>query len=239
MTAPYKDWTVQPHGPLNPIGENMLTVVGSIHMPLGEFPRRMTVVRLSDGRLIIYSAIALEEEQMAELEAFGTPAYLIVPSERHRLDAPAYKERYPDLAVLAPSGARAKVAEVVPVDAEGADFGDPGVTWVEVPGTKGTEAALEVKGSDGLTLVVNEIVGAIHHAGGVRGWLLKLMGFAGDEPHVPAPVKMAFSKGRADLAAQMIAWADRPDLKRIVMSHGDVIAKDASGVLRKLAAELS
>ncbi|WP_091738190.1 hypothetical protein [Phenylobacterium immobile] len=238
MTAPYKDWTVQPHGPLDPIGEDMLTVVGTIRMPLGEFPRRMTIVRLGDGRLIIYSAIALEEEQMAELEAFGTPTFLVVPSERHRLDAPAFKDRYPDLFVLAPSGARATVGEVVPVDAETADFGDS-VKWVEVPGTNGTEAALEVKSSDGLTLVVNEIVGAIHHAGGVRGWLLRLMGFAGDEPHVPAPVKVAFSKGRADLAAQMVAWAERPDLKRIVMSHGDIIAEDPAGVLRKLAIELS
>ena len=170
MTAPYKDWTVQPHGPLDPIGEDMLTVVGTIHMPLGEFPRRMTIVRLGDGRLIVYSAIALDEERMAKIEAFGRPAFLIVPSERHRLDAPAYKARYPDLTVLAPSGARAKVQEVVPVDAETADFGDE-VTWVEVPGTNGTEAALEVKGRDGLTLVVNEIVGAIHHAGGLRGWL--------------------------------------------------------------------
>lgn len=238
MTAPYKDWTVQPHGPLDPIGEDMLTVVGTIHMPLGEFPRRMTIVRLGDGRLIVYSAIALDEERMAKIEAFGRPAFLIVPSERHRLDAPAYKARYPDLTVLAPSGARAKVQEVVPVDAETADFGDE-VTWVEVPGTNGTEAALEVKGRDGLTLVVNEIVGAIHHAGGLRGWLLKLMGFAGEEPHVPAPVKLAFAKGRADLAAQMLAWADRPDLQRIVMSHGDIIAEDPAGVLKKLAAELS
>ena len=73
----------------------------------------MTVVRLADGKLVIHNGIALEPAAMAELEAWGTPAYLIVPSPGHRLDAPAYKKRYPSLRVLTPKNARKKVEEVV------------------------------------------------------------------------------------------------------------------------------
>src|SRR6185369_15653592 len=86
MTQPFKEWTVLPHGKLSQIDDNILTVVGQIHMPLMDLPRRMTVVRLADSRLVVFSAIALDEDEMAAIEAHGHPAYLIVPSDKHRLD---------------------------------------------------------------------------------------------------------------------------------------------------------
>jgi hypothetical protein len=238
MSAPFKTWTILPHGQLTPVGDNILTLVGEIHMPIGDFPRRMTVVRLKDGRLVIFSAIALDEGEMARIEAFGTPAFLIVPCDRHRLDAPIFKQRYPALQVITPAGGRAKVEEVVPVDATSADFGDPAVRLVDVSGTAAHEAALEVEGPDGLTLIVNEIIGNIHGAKGLRGWLLGVMGFAGEEPQAPLSDKLQFAKGRAQLAAQFRTWADRPDLKRIIVSHGDIIESDPQGVLRRLAETL-
>ena len=68
MTEPFQQWTVLPHGKMVQIDENILTVVGEIHMPLMDLPRRMTVVRLSDASLVIFSAIALDEEEMSALE---------------------------------------------------------------------------------------------------------------------------------------------------------------------------
>jgi hypothetical protein len=61
MAKPNMEWKVLPHGALNRIGSNLITVTGQLHMPLGDYPRRMTVVRLDDGRLVLYSAIALDE----------------------------------------------------------------------------------------------------------------------------------------------------------------------------------
>jgi hypothetical protein len=239
MTAPFKSWTVLPHSDLITVDSNMLTVVGEIHMPLGDFPRRMTVVRLADERLVIYSAVSLDLDEMAQLEAFGTPAFLVVPSERHRLDAPSWKERYPTLVVIAASGVRDKVAEVVPVDASRIDFGDPKVRLIEVPGTENHELALEVESAGGTSLVVNEIIGDIHGVHGLKGWLLKKMGFAGDTPTVPAGPKIQFGNNLEDLADQFRRWAEIPDLKRILVSHGDIIENDPKGVLIRLADSLS
>src|SRR5262245_46429539 len=104
MTAPFKTWTVLPHGELTTVNARILTVVGDIKMPLVHFPRRMTIVKLADGRAVIFSAVALAEPQMERLEAFGAPAFMVVPSERHRLDAGAFKARYPSIQVVAPSG---------------------------------------------------------------------------------------------------------------------------------------
>jgi hypothetical protein len=56
----FNEWTVLPHGRLTRLDDNLLSVTGTLHMPpMGEVERRMTLVRLSDGRLVVYSAIAL------------------------------------------------------------------------------------------------------------------------------------------------------------------------------------
>src|SRR6185436_12028248 len=111
--TPFEQWTVLPHGKLTAIDPDVLTVTGDIDMPLTEFQRRMTIVRLASGRLVVFSAIALDEGEMKEIESFGRPAFLIVPNDHHRLDAKVWKERYPNIKVVAPAGAREKVEEVV------------------------------------------------------------------------------------------------------------------------------
>src|SRR5215467_2508300 len=77
MTKPHEQWHVLPHGELVEIDDGIWTVVGHIRMPLMDLPRRMTVVRLADSRLVVWSAIALDETEMARLEGFGRPAFLI------------------------------------------------------------------------------------------------------------------------------------------------------------------
>jgi hypothetical protein len=234
MTAPFKEWTVLPHGKLTRIDERILSVVGELKMPLMKLPRRMTVVRLQSGDLVIFSAIALQEPDMAELEAFGRPAFLVVPSVRHRLDAPGYQRRFPNLTVVAPQAGTEKISEVVRVDTSAPAFGDPTVRYVEIA----ADSALEVEGADGLTIIVNDLIGDIHDQRGLGGWLLEVMGFAGDDPHVPAPVKLALGKHKSEVAQQFRRWAERPDLRRIIVSHGDTIEGDPRGALRKLAASI-
>jgi hypothetical protein len=208
-------------------------------MPLGKFKRRMTVARLEDSRLVVFSAIALDEAEMHGLENYGTPTFLIVPNDKHRLDAKIWKDRYPAIQVIAPVGARENVEKVVTVDATHGDFGDPTVTLVVVPGTAEREFALEVRRADGTTLVVNDIIGNIRDASGFGGWMLRMMGFAGKEPHVPLPVKFALVSDKAALARQLRQWAELPELKRVLVSHGTPIEDDPKAALRKLARSLA
>jgi hypothetical protein len=70
-------------------------VDGEIQMPPGPLPRRMTPSWLADGGLVIFSAIALKETAMQQVEALGQPRYLIVPNAFHRQDAAVWKSRYP------------------------------------------------------------------------------------------------------------------------------------------------
>ena len=232
------DWKVLPHGKLSEIDEGMLTVEGELTMPLGKFPRRMTVIRLGDSRLVVWSAISLDAQQMARLEAFGRPAILIVPNALHRLDAKAWKHRYPDMLVVAPKGALAKVENMVGVDTSTPDFGDPNVQFMSVAGTRERESALVVQTRNGTTLVLNDLVGNMRKASGIGGWLLGLAGFAGEAPRVPRVVKLKLVADANALRTQLLRWADIASLKRILVSHGDPIEANPQQALRQLAGSL-
>jgi hypothetical protein len=238
MPKPFTEWKVLPHGKLTAIEDDILTVVGDIPMPVGDMKRRMTVVRLRGGRLVIFSAVALDEEEMHALEGFGEPAFLIVPNDHHRLDSKIWKDRYPAMQVITPQGAREEVEKAVHVDATSADFGDPDIALITVPGTREHEAALEVRRPNGTTLVLNDVVGNMRNISGFGGWLLRMMGFAGDKPRVPFLIKLAMIHDKAALAVQLRRWAELPALKRILVSHGSAIEDDPRGALRELAVSL-
>ena len=228
-------WTVLPHGRLTEIDDGIWTVTGQVDMPLAHLQRRMTVVRLQDGDLVIFSAIALDEPQMQRLEATGRPAYLVIPGDHHRTDAKIWKDRYPDLKVISPSGARKAAEAAVHVDATDVDFQDDDVKFVTVQGLAGHEAALVVRRASGTTLIVNDLIGNMP---GGSGFVLRLMGFAGDAPHIPGPVKWGL-KDKATLRDQLLSWADEPGLTRIVMSHGEPLEAAPGDELRRLAQTLS
>lgn len=238
MPAISTQWTVLPHGPLVNIADNIMTVEGDLRMPIGTSHRRMTIVRMIDGRLIIWSAIALDEPQMKNIERFGRPAFLVVPNAHHRMDAAIWKARYPGLRVIAPEGAKQAAAEVVPVDLTGGEFVDPDVHFITVPGTKAREAALEINNPNGVTLVLSDLIANVRDAHGFSGLMFRLFGFAGDKPQVPLTSRMMLIDDKKAVAAQMLRWAEIANLRRIIVSHGEIIADDPRGVLRRLAAQL-
>jgi hypothetical protein len=239
MTKSFEEWKVLPHGKLTQVDENILTVTGDLHMPLADIPRRMTVIRLADQRLVIFSAISLDEEQMHELEAYGKPSFLVVPNDHHRLDAKAWKERFPSLQVVAPEGARKKVEEVIRVDSTAPQWEDTNVQFVTVPGTRARESALLVRTRNGTTLVLNDVVGNMPGESGFGGWFLRKMGFAGNEPHIPRPVKLLMVDDQAALRQQLLQWSEIDSLRCILVSHGLPIEHHPRETLRDLAASLA
>lgn len=238
MPKIHERWTVLPHGPLTAVDDGILSVTGQIPMPLVNLQRRMTVVRLADGGSVIYSAIALDEAQMARIEALGAPHYMIVPGDAHRLDAKIFKQRYPALQVIAPEGARKRVEEAVAVDATSADFGDAAVSLQTAAGTGGHEAALLVRRADGDTLILNDLIANLRRQDGFEGWLLHMMGFGGDAPEIPTVTKLLMLEHKESVRRQLQEWAANPNLRRILVSHGEPIENPA-GVLQSLADTLA
>lgn len=238
MTKFNEEWTVGPHGDVENIADGVLSVPGEIVMPLGRFPRRMTVVRLEDGTTAIWSAIALAEPDMAKIEALGEPAFLIVPNPGHRTDIRIYKDRYPDLTVITPPGAKDLVEEAVPVDATNDVLGDSEVQFVVVAGSDDMESALVLRRGGRAILITNDIIGHVTHPHGLGANVMaRLFDYGVHEPSVPRTVRR-FIKDPKALAGQMRSWADLPGLDLIIVSHVDPIRDDPAGCLRRLADDL-
>jgi hypothetical protein len=233
-------WVVQPHGPLTQIAEGVWTAEGSITMPLGRFPRRMTVVELAKGGLAVWSPVPLGEAEMARLDALGKVAFLIVPNAGHRLDLGAWKKRYPEARVVAPADARKAVDEAARVEVTtDRALGDPTVRLTIVPGMKADEFAMTVSRKDGTTLVLNDVLASVHRPKGLGANIMaRLFGFGVKRPQVSRLVRKRYVADPKAVAAQLRAWAELPDLKRVIVSHVDVIEVEPRGRLLRAADDL-
>jgi hypothetical protein len=237
MAKANTSWDVLPHLPIEKLEPNLWRVQGSLRgMAL---KRVMTLVRLDDGRIVVHSAIALEDEAMAEIEAWGKPAVLLVPNGYHRLDAPAWVERYPDLEVMCPSGARPRVEAVVRVDGDYGDL-DAGKTLkIEtLDGIAAAEGVLTVRSPSGTTLVFNDAVFNMPHGRGLAGWFFRYVTASTGGPRVPRLFRWFVVKDRAAFGAHLERLADTPGLIRIIVSHHRMITDRPSETLREVAAEL-
>lgn len=235
MPKPFNTWTVLPHAPIESIDDDILCVEGL----LGKFPRRMTILRISGHRLIIHSGIALDEAEMARIERFGKPTFYIAPSALHRMDVKPWKRRYPELVIVCPPAARSRVEEQVKVDTVAPNFGDPAVLYMPVAGTAQREGALIATSAQGTTLVLNDIFFNVRKQPGIVGFIFGLLGVTGAEPKAPKLVLRKLADDKSALRAQFEQWANLPDLKRIILSHGAIIEKDPRATLRRIAASLS
>ncbi len=231
---------MRPHGPLQKLTENLWHVQGTL--PGMSLRRNMAIARLTDGRLVINSAIALEESLMAELEAWGKPSYLVIPNRYHRLDLPAYKRRYPGLVVLVPRGARPTVERVQRADGTFEDFpSNEAVILSPLQGIGDQEGVMSVESEDGVTLILGDAVFDLEMKKDLLGRLfLTLMG-AAPGPRVHRLFKLMVVKDRALLRRELERLAETLRLKRLIVAHEKVTvgAAAAAGALRQAATYLA
>jgi len=228
-------WNVLEHGLLRELAENVWWVDGAV--PRMSLRRCMTVARMSDGGLAIHNGVTLNDEGMARLLGLGNPAFLVVPSGLHRLDAPAYKKRFPSLRVFAPRGARDKVAEVVPVDGTYDDFPNDALVSLEhLDGVNEVEGVMRVQSRDGVMLVLNDMVFNMDRKRDVLGFLFTTVMGSAPGPRVSRLAKLALVKDKKALRANLEQLAATPDLVRLVVAHEKIAnGADAPAALRKAA----
>jgi hypothetical protein len=202
------EWRVLAHDPIEKLEDNLWRVEGAIDgMPLR---RVMTIAKRSDGKLVIHNAIALEEGAMNDIEAFGEPAYLVVPNGYHRIDAPRFKARYPSIRVVCPKGARAKVAKVVPVDLDYSSYpADADVTLEPLAGVGDAEGIMMIRSSNRVTLVFNDMLFNMPHLPGAQGFIMKHVFGSSGGPKVPRVARLFIMKDKAAFRHRL---ASRDDL---------------------------
>jgi hypothetical protein len=220
-------WNVLPHGPIERLAENLWWVQGTLSgMSL---KRVMTIARLPDGRLVIHNGIALDQAAMQQIEGWGTPAFLLVPSGYHRLDAAAYKQRYANLRVLAPRGSRARVEKVVPVDGSYEDFpATDGVRLEALHGVNDTEGAMVVRSSDGVSIVLNDAVFNMDRKRDLLGFLFTTLLGSAPGPRVSRLAKLMLIKDKRALKQDLARFAELPDVQRLIVAHEKVASGPAA-----------
>jgi hypothetical protein len=236
MAKSNKEWATLEHGPLIQLQENLWHVEGTLpHMSIG---RRMCIAKLTDGRLVLHSPVALEEEAMAALDALGPVGYILVPSGFHRMDGPRFKERYPEATLLCPRGALARVKKVVSVDGTYDDFpSDDSVRLRHLEGMKAAEGVLVVSAGAETTLVFNDAFFNLAHGKGMGGFMMRVMGSSGG-PKVTRIMRLLAIKDKKAVAADLASLAETRNLVRLIPGHGDPVLEQAPQVLRQVAANL-
>lgn len=239
MAQPRDGWNVLEHGGIERLAERLWRVEGALpHMSLR---RVMTVVKRQNGGVVVHSGIALSEPLMAEIEAWGRPEVLLVPGPYHRMDAAAYKRRYPDLRVYAPRGCRAEVEHVVRVDGSYDDFpGDDVLQVLTVPGTAEREGGMLVRNADGVTVVLNDVVMNMDRRKDVLGFLFTTVLGSAPGPRVSRLSKLVLVKDRAAFRAELLRLSALPDLARLMVSHDKVTTgrAEARAALERAASYL-
>ena len=235
MAKAHTIWKVLPHGPIEKLSPTCWRVQGA----LPPVNRVMTIGKRADGTLVVHNGIALGDAEMAQIDTWGKVSTIVVPNGYHRLDAKVFKDRYPDAKVIAPSGARAKVAQVVPVDGTYADgAADPSVELVHLDGTKEREGAMIVRAPGDTTVVLNDAVFNMPHGKGVTGFVLRRLTQSSGGPTVSRISRWLVVADKPAFRAHLERLAELPDLRRVIVSHYETITEDPAGTLRRVAAAL-
>ncbi|WP_315790244.1 hypothetical protein [Fischerella sp. JS2] len=233
---------VLPHGSIEELAQNLWHVTGIF--PAAVVPREMVLYKLPDSTLLIHSAIALNQQAMAQLESLGTPRIMIVPNRIHRFDASLYKQRYPELLVVCPAAAKEYVEEVVPVNGIAEEILPKyGIICHQPLGLRPQELAYELPLPTGKALVFTDILfnlteSYLQQYPPNNRWILRWLGASGYFG-ITALGKRFFMTDKNAYRHWLEALADNiQDLQVICVAHGEPITVDCSERLREAAARL-
>jgi hypothetical protein len=115
-------------------------------------------------------------------------------------------------------------------------FEDEAVQFVVANGMRDAEGALMVHRPTGTTLIINDLISNVRHPKGLGANVMaRLFGFGVKRPQMAREVRYLFVGDKRALAEQLRAWARTPNLRRIIVSHGEIVDRSPAEVLRSVA----
>jgi hypothetical protein len=208
-----------------------------IHYAGCDFNARMSVVRVGESRLMLHSPCEIDAATKKVISGLGEVAYIVAPGSYHYFHIPSAQAAFPDADTYICPGVERKRPDI---DFDWFLADQPPQAWantldqVLVRGNKYIwEVAFFHKASRTLLLV--DLIENITDQTPNTNWLLKLWWKAvfhmWNNPK-PAP---EYQLGWKDKAAarqslqRILDW----DFDRIVLSHGDLIDKEAKATARE------
>ncbi len=219
------------HGGPVQLADNVWQVTGSLKIPV---PRNMTIVRVSQGGLVLYSVVAMNEGGMSELEALGRPQLLVIPHRRHQMDAPFYAARYSELRIVAPEPAR---VHDVAVHGGLDELRAVGIESFVLPGNDHEDVVMDIPFGDGRALCVCESLGNVKTSG-MMSLLFRVLGPPGGSFGVARAVRVREIPDRSRLRDWLRRQAQRTDLRALLFGHGTPIITQVSAALERAATQI-
>lgn len=212
-------------GPLRQLAPNLWVAERSFKNGPFEVGARMTVIRLRDGGLFLHSAVELDRELRAALDALGPVRAVVAPNRHHHLFAADYPTGYPEARLYAAPG----LAEKRPDLKFAAELGDEAPdAWradVEQHLFRGAPFLNEVVFFHPATrtLLLTDLAFNIpvHGTRGATRLFMRAVGAEGRfGPHRLA--RWFFLRDRA-AARESVRCMLRWDFDRVTVTHGDVL----------------
>ena len=233
-----RPWTVTRHEPIEELEENLWAVNGDVPgFPVGSgMLRRMCIIKLSDGRLVFYNAMPLEDEALAKVRAWGTPSILIAPIYFHTMDVPAFQEKLGLQTFITKSAVpllKPSVPNVLPLEELPQD---PTLTFEILNGTKFGEPVFTVYSGRRASLIFCDAFQNNRPGFAMGGFMFKLMGFtSAKQGKTPPFYKWRAVQDKKAVQRDLLRLADTKGLARLIPSHGLIVSQDPADVLRATA----
>ncbi|MEO8742863.1 MAG: DUF4336 domain-containing protein [Lysobacteraceae bacterium] len=217
---------------LTPYVENQIWLCAyPIRMAGTRFDARMTVIRLASGELMLHSPCNITAAMAKELTALGPVAHIVAPGNFHHIYVATAQSAFPKAKTWICPGVEHRntglkydgvLGDVAPVGWAGE------IDQVLVQGTRiMREVAMFHRASRTLILVdlIENFTDARPHTGGALKFLFKSVLRMWNNPRPAPEYRMGWSdrKAAAISLRRILAW----DFHRIVLSHGDLIERDA------------
>lgn len=210
----------------------------TFHQPLSvmgaEIGTRMTVVRLSDGGLLVHSPIRWTEGLGARLEALGPVRHVLAPNLDHHLYVADFESRYPQALFYATPGVQKK-QRTLPFD-EVLDGRRTVASWSDTVEQAWFRSSSELQElvlfhRASRTLISADLAFNIQTS---TGFLSRTLLRLNDSYETFGPSRVCRAKiterrmARADLDAIL---AFEPD--QMVLAHGDLLMTGATAALKQ------
>lgn len=211
---------------LEALAPNLWVAARPLKLIVGDIGTRMTVIRLAGGGLFLHSPVHLDADTRQALDAVGTVRWVVAPSKVHHFFVGDYLDAYPEARAYGAPGLPEKRKDL---RFEGVLGDDAPSAWsdeIEQHLFRGNPTMSEVVffHRPSRTLLLTDLAFNVA-ADKTRGarlfyWLVGAAGRFG--PHRLVRTMIRDHAAARTSIARILEW----DFDRIIVTHGDVLARD-------------
>lgn len=197
---------------------------------------RMTVIKLGSGKVVVHSPCAFDASLTAEVAAIGPVAAIVAPGNFHWLHVKSCQQAFPEAVTYVCPGTEKRAKDLTFDEVLGSE---PPALWaaeMSQVALRGTRMMREVAflHRESKTLILVDLVENVTAATPGTNWPLRLLFRAIGMWNTPSPApeyRLAWGDKalvQKDLE-RILAW----DFDRVILSHGDLITRDAKQVVAR------